>query len=338
MFKRTLIVVEPHPDLDSVIRHGAAMAQSCAGEIVFYTGLSREGSLAADTPFVEDEARPNWLENLRYRAEQLHRQARQVAEDIGIPSRSMVVASDDPVKDILSAAQSHRCDAIMLVSSGGNAVSRLFNGSCVPRLVSSSFLPLLVYPAATSHATPAGVSMGRLLVNLEEGDVTEVARRVGIGLARDLAAELLFVHITPSDLAPAVDAAGFVAVQSEQMAVEIQMQSRRLLNSAIAAGEKAALTARGLILPGGTTARDIARLGVEQACDLIVVAHRSSSAVMRLLFGSLIPGLITAAEIPILICREPDRLSLRRTPRRRHHRLRAAAAAAAARAAQDRDH
>lgn len=337
MFKRTLIVVEPHPDLDSVIRRGAAMTLSCAGEIVFYTGLTRDGPLATEVPDAEEEARLNWLEIFRKRAERLHRQARRVAEDLGVPSRSVIVASDDPVKDILSAARSHRCDAIIVVSSGGNAVVRLFNGSFVPGLVSTSSLPLMVYPAATSHSVPADVSMGRLLVNLEEGDVTEVARRVGTGLARHLAAELLFVHVTPSDLAPAVDAAGFVAIQSEQMSMEIQMQSRRILSSAIAGAEKAGLTAKGLILPGGTNARDIARLCVEQSCGLIVVANRGNNAVMRLLTGNLIPGLITATEVPILICREPDRHSIQRTPRRRLHRQRAAAAAAAARAAQERD-
>ncbi|MBK6471149.1 MAG: universal stress protein [Betaproteobacteria bacterium] len=66
-------------------------------------------------------------------------------------------------------------------------------------------------------------------------------------------------------------------------------------------------------LPAGTSAKDIARIAVDQACELIVVAHRGSNAVMRLLTGSLIPGLITAAATPVLICREPEHPPKRRT-------------------------
>lgn len=75
-------------------------------------------------------------------------------------------------------------------------------------------------------------------------------------------------------------------------------------------------------------------MAVDEGCDLIVLGHRGSNAVMRLLTGSLVPGLITAATIPVLICREPEHPPKRRAPRRRLHRHRSAAAVAAAHAAQ----
>jgi hypothetical protein len=66
------------------------------------------------------------------------------------------------------------------------------------------------------------------------------------------------------------------------------------------------LSARGKSLPAGIAAKDIAGMAVDEACDLIVVGHRGRNAVMRLLSGSLVPGLITAAAIPVLICRDAE--------------------------------
>ena len=42
-------------------------------------------------------------------------------------------------------------------------------------------------------------------------------------------------------------------------------------------------------------------------CDLIVVASTGSNAVMRLLTGSVIPGLITHSRVPVLVCRQCSR-------------------------------
>lgn len=338
MFRRTLIVLEPRSASDAVVGRGAAMAQACGGEIVFYTGLTRERPPAADLPDRELAARWDSLDDMRLEAERLHRQARQVADDRGVLSRSVIANSMDPVRDILNAGQSHHCDAIMLASDGSNAVVRLVNGSSVPGLITASPIPVMVCPAVSTHTTAESAATGRLLVNVEESDATLVARRVAVDLARELAAEVLFVHITPSDLVPVVDPAGFVGGLNDGLSAEIQAQSRRLLASATSFATKAGLAATALSLPAGTTGKDIAHVAAEQACDLIVVAHRGSNAVIRLLTGNLIPGLITAAEVPVLICREDEHSPTRRTPRRRQHRHRAAAAAAAARAAQARDH
>ena len=38
-------------------------------------------------------------------------------------------------------------------------------------------------------------------------------------------------------------------------------------------------------------------------CDLIVVATEGRNAVMRILLGSVLPGLITAATVPVLVGR-----------------------------------
>lgn len=333
MFKRTLIVLEPQLHPDAVIHHGLAMARACLADVVFYTALSSQKPRAPDLPGREVAAHGASPDDTRTRTERLHRRARQTAEDLGVLSSSVLARSDQAERGILEAAQTSHCDAIMVACDGSNALLRLLNGSFIPGLVTASPLPVMVCPPWPSAGGDPGAALQRILVVLEDGDLVPVAQRQGLALAHELSAELLFVHLKPFDTVPVVDAAEIVACSNDRLAVEIQLQSQRLLASACAAAAKLGLTALGISLPAGTTAKDIARLAAEQACDLIVVANRGRNAVMRLLTGSRIPGLITSAASPVLICRGAEQPPQRRRPLRRLHRHRAAAAAAAARAA-----
>ena len=57
---------------------------------------------------------------------------------------------------------------------------------------------------------------------------------------------------------------------------------------------------------GTDDALSIADAAVRHRCDLIVVATEGRNAVMRILTGSVLPGLITAATaatVPVLVCR-----------------------------------
>ena len=51
------------------------------------------------------------------------------------------------------------------------------------------------------------------------------------------------------------------------------------------------------------TAHAASQAAVRHHCDLIVVATEGRNAVMRILSGSVLPGLITAATVPVLVGR-----------------------------------
>lgn len=330
MFKRTLIVLEPHLHPDALIRHGLALARAGPADIVFYTGLTRTRQPVSGPADRETAAHWDSLDDTRVRAERLHRHAQQVVEDLGVLSRSVIATADSAERGILDAAKSSRCDVIVVACDGSNAVVRLLNGSFIPGLITASPIPVLVCAPRPTTEAAHGAGTDRILVVLEDGKLIQAALQQGLDLARDKAAELLLVHLEPCDFTPVVDATGIAAGSDDRMALEIQKHSQRLLASACAAAARVGLTARGMSLPAGTTAKDIARMAVDHACQLIVVEHRGSNAVMRLLTGSLIPGLITSARTPVLICREAERPPKRRTPRRRLHHHRAAPVARAA--------
>lgn len=325
MFKRILFVVEPHPHAAAMIRTGASLAMSWNAEIVFYGGQPRrlpavggaEGEMAA---------RRDTLEVGPEQVEQLVLQAVALAEGMGVMSRSMVSSGAESAPGIVSAAQTGRCDLIMVASEGHNAVTRLLTGNVIPGLVTSSPFPVLVCaPPPSPNDDAAGAGRHRILVVLDDCGQTQAVQTLSLGLAQGHAAGLLFVHILPSVLMPVVDGFGIAGAPSLELEAEFGLRSQRLLDRACTAARKAGLVARGVSMPAGTSAKDVAGLAIDEACDLIAVSHAGGNAVMRLLTGSLIPGLITAASVPLLICREGAEPPLRPAPRRRRHRRKATA-------------
>lgn len=87
----------------------------------------------------------------------------------------------------------------------------------------------------------------------------------------------------------------------------MQQRASQRLDSALAVARQAALTARGLVLHNGPAGQTLAALADTAACDLIVAAHEGHNALLQLLSGSLLPGLVTAAAVPVLVCRDRDR-------------------------------
>jgi nucleotide-binding universal stress UspA family protein len=305
MFKRILFVVEPHLAATTAVQTGAALATACHAEIVFCSGLPRYPAAAMDLPDMETSAQWVALADARERTDRLLVQAKAVVEGLGVPSRTAVTSGDDPVHCILQTAQANHCDLILVAKEDSNAVVRLLTGNVVPSLITASPVPVLVCAAASS-STPAdaGKSMHRILVLLDEDGRSQKALTQALALAQACGSELLFAHVVPPEVVPVLEMSSFATGPGEQLAAAIHDRSQRLLDSAQAVARTAGLQANGLSLAAATTHKDIARLVVEKACDLVVVSHGGHNAVMRLLTGSLIPGLITVASVPLLVCRE----------------------------------
>lgn len=337
MFRRLLLLLPHVRHADAVVQTGLSFTRSCDAEVVFFSDCGHRGPGPHDRADVETAGPRPSTDSARQQVERLHDQASRAAEARGVLSRSVIADGPDPVRSILDAASAHRCDAIVAIREGDNAVVRLLNGSVIPGLVSASPVPVLVWPPAPAHDGAGGSAPARMLVLLEGADPALSTCAKAVDLARKVAADLLFVRVAPPSIGPAIDVEGLVSRLEDRWAAEIQTQSLRLLAAAGALAARAGLKSRGMSLPSGTTPKDIARVAVAEDCDLIVIGHRSRSAVMRLLTGSLIPGLITAAARPMLICREPERPPMKCPPRRRLRRQRGTAAAAAARAAPGRN-
>lgn len=321
MYRRILIVAEPAEVAPAAIEQGLALARVCDTEVVFFGGPQRPPTPAAELPDAELAARWQALDDAPRRTQALLAQAAARADELGVMSRSVVASSDDAVRAILEACRALRCELIVLASEGSNAVVRLLTGNPIPGLITAATVPLLVCPPVPRP----GAAPRRLMVVLEDRGAGQPALVQGLALAAACAAEVLLVHVVPPEAVPLVDISSFTVESGERLASEMRDRSQRLLDEAAAAARHAGVVASGMNLPAGCTSRDIARLADEQGCDQIVLATEERNAVMRLLSGCLVPGLITAATVPVLVCREAEPEAPREGPRRRRRRRKPAA-------------
>lgn len=334
MFKRTLLVLEPGSHPDAMIQASLAMARPRLAEIVIFTPLKHPRMPASDLPDPVMAAQWDTRDDERQLVDHLQVQAQQTADAQGLLARSVRATGGDPVRSIIDAAHANHCDVIVATSERSNAVVRLLSGSLIPGLVTASPIPVMVCPGQPMRERTRSVEIARILVILEASDTGGSIHAQALELARTRGAHLIFAHVTPAGMGPLLDVAGMVSNTDDRLGAELRLQSQRLLTSACRLAARAGVTARSIDMAPGMTAKEIAEVAVDEGCEFIVLGHRGSNAVMRILTGSLIPRLISAATMPVLICRESSDPPKRRTPRRRRHRHRGAAATAAAHAAQ----
>lgn len=305
MFKRILVIVEV--DGSAVARAGAvALALQHNAELVFFSLLPRYPVPVADAPLITPMSNEEFDQQARQAAVKLLDTAVREAENQGVMSRAAIGAGDDDIGCIVEAALKRHCDLIVAAGDGRNAVMRLITGSLIPGLITRSPVPLLIIDAG--HPPPAAGSapppLRRILVVVEDREAARSAVDEGLALARWHGAEVLFVHPTPRDMAPVVDGSAVAAVSGDAWLQALHAQAERVLAQAMAAAAAQGVPAQALRLADGTSGHAVAASAQQQACELIVIAHEGHNAVMRMITGSVLPGLVTAASVPVLVCRD----------------------------------
>lgn len=145
--------------------------------------------------------------------------------------------------------------------------------------------------------------MSRLLVLLDDGGAAQRAVDTALHWAGRLQSELLFVHVLPQWQAPIADVPIGDAVSQTSFDDCARQQGETLLAAACARATAAGLGARPLLLSGADAVQKVCDLAVREACELIVVGTGTANAVWRLLGGDPVPGLISRAPVPVLVCR-----------------------------------
>jgi nucleotide-binding universal stress UspA family protein len=151
----------------------------------------------------------------------------------------------------------------------------------------------------------------KILVVVDDRPVTQVAIAQAIEMAQVHRADIFLLGVVPNrydylavDMHPVADALG------ESLQVKAAEEVSRLLAEASAWAERLGVHNYRAISTEPDVAQAVADTAAIRHCDLIVVGTEEQNAVVRLLSGSIIPGLISRATVPVLVCRES---CLRRT-------------------------
>ena len=143
----------------------------------------------------------------------------------------------------------------------------------------------------------------KILVVVDEREATQSAIHQAIELARIHRAVLLFLYVLPTYVYPGSDMMPTAELSQDAFAANSSAAASRALAAASALAERLGVHNHRAMGQGEDEAHCVADAAAKRHCDLIVVATEERNAVMRLLSGSIIPGLISAATVPVLICR-----------------------------------
>jgi len=180
-------------------------------------------------------------------------------------------------------------------------------------------------PASTHGGATAGGDgephYRRLLVVCEERAGAQAALAEAIALAQEQGAELVIAEAPPRDLLSIGHAMTISELGDEAVRAEMRLAAQARLDAALERARSAGVTAEAVLVEAADPATELARAAEARRCDLIVVACEGRNALVRLLSGSLVPGLITATTVPLLVCRDrAGRTGARRLRRRRRRR------------------
>lgn len=143
----------------------------------------------------------------------------------------------------------------------------------------------------------------RILVVVTDQPESQAAVREGIGLAQVHGAELLFFSALPNYAGPVVDLMpALPSSVTEEAEREIRRHAERQLSEARLKADASGVRSQTLVAVGTDPVTFITATARDRLCDLIVVGTEPRNALMRILTGSVIPGLITQAKVPVLVC------------------------------------
>jgi len=160
---------------------------------------------------------------------------------------------------------------------------------------------------ATRHWLEDPDMYDRILIVVDDASTSAHALDEGLALAQTHGSAVVLLGVVPASGPPVSDLPVMGVVGYADLEPHARQDTERRLQDAAALAERAGVRFRTLVGDGPDPAHSIAQTADDLQCDLIVVGSEGRNAIMRLLTGSVIPGLITRARMPVLVCRDCSR-------------------------------
>jgi nucleotide-binding universal stress UspA family protein len=151
----------------------------------------------------------------------------------------------------------------------------------------------------------------RILIVVDQREFARAALQEGLRLAALHGSEVTFFTMQPSYPLPIGDVPLYDGVSTREFEQAAKAGAERVLAAAHVAADKAGVVARGSVGKGDDPVQAAVDIIKRRKIGLAVVASEGRNALMRLLTGSIIPGLITQSPVPVLIVKSPARQSVR---------------------------
>lgn len=152
----------------------------------------------------------------------------------------------------------------------------------------------------------------RFLIVVDDQPNTQTAIRHGVEMARIHCIEVLFLYVLPNYTFSMVDVPAMAAMSAlsampvDQFNLQAKEAAAQVLLAATTHAETMHVPSKQIMGSDKDAAEYVVEVAKKSECDLIVVASEGENAVMRLLTGSIVPGLITKSPVPVMVCPHED--------------------------------
>ena len=214
----------------------------------------------------------------------------------------IVLSRGNPVKEIVSLADSLQVDLLVMGSHGRSGFERLWLGSVTEKVLRKVSCPVLTVPP---HARPPATEIvfKTIVCPVDFSDASLRALEYALSLAEESLARLILLHV--------VEALAETGFKDGSAAFAVPEYHR--LVTADASARLAALvpeTVRAWCqveehIVTGKPHREILRFATESGAELIAMGVHGRGAIDLTLFGSTTHQVVRAAKCPVLTLRTP---------------------------------
>lgn len=144
----------------------------------------------------------------------------------------------------------------------------------------------------------------KILVVVDDRPVTQSAIDQAIEIAQTHRADIFFFGVVQRHGYPAIDMIPVSDVAIDSLQIQSAEETSARLAAASAWAERCGIHSHRATTVADDAAHAVADAAIKRHCDMIVVGTEDSNAVVRLLNGSIVPGLISKANVPVLVCKD----------------------------------
>jgi nucleotide-binding universal stress UspA family protein len=215
-----------------------------------------------------------------------------------VPDRALdveyVTKEGEIAEEILGLSQTIGCDLIVMGTHGRTGVRRLLTGSIAEAVLRRACCPVLALrcPDFAPQAQRARV----ILHPTDFSECSESALQVARSLARDQAARLVVLHVTPNK--GLIE--GTIVVLGDPLADWKSLEE--ILGRVEGPDLQHPVEVR---IDQGDPSTEIARAAAELACSLIVMGTQGRTGLGRLFMGSVAEAVLRKSPCPVLVVKAP---------------------------------
>lgn len=210
-----------------------------------------------------------------------------------------------PAMGILSYADQHDVDIIVMGTHGRRGLDRLLIGSVAEEVARLATCPVLTIHGVDAEAPIDAIR--RILVPIDFSEHAKLTLTYAKELALTYGAGLDLVHVIQEAVLPTA-----YGVEPISVAVpEVLARSREALEELVEVVPGATVPAAVHVFIGNPT-RDLVAFAEEQQSDLIVIATHGLTGIKRLLLGSVTEKVVRTAPCPVFTVKSFGKSLLKR--------------------------